>query len=46
MSESGSGFAAVGDGLYLKKSGKLYEGKSLLSSIPIVGPFLESIASL
>ena len=43
---SGSGFAAVGDGLYLKKSGKLYEGKSLLSSIPIVGPFLESIASL
>ena len=43
---SGSGFAAVGDGLYLKKSGILYEGKSLLSSIPIVGPFLESIASL
>ena len=43
---SGSGFAAVGDGLYLKKGGKLYEGKSLLSSIPIVGPFLESIASL
>ena len=43
---SGSGFAAVGDGLYLKKGGKLYEGKSLLSSIPIVGQFLESIASL
>ena len=43
---SGSGFAAVGDGLYLKKGGKLYEGKSMLSSIPIVGPFLESIASL
>ena len=43
---SGSGFAAVGDGLYLMKGGKLYEGKSLLSSIPIVGPFLESIASL
>ena len=43
---SGSGFAGVGDGLYLKKGGKLYEGKSLLSSIPIVGPFLESIASL
>ena len=43
---SGSGFAAVGDGLHLKKGGKLYEGKSLLSSIPIVGPFLESIASL
>ena len=43
---SGSGFAAVGDGLYLKKGGKLYEGKSLLSSIPIVGPFLESMASL
>ena len=43
---SGSGFAAVGDGLYLKKGGKLYEGKSLLSSIPIVGPFLKSIASL
>ena len=43
---SGSGFAAVGDGLYLKKGGKLYEGKSLLSSIPVVGPFLESIASL
>ena len=43
---SGSGFAAVGDGLYIKKCGILYEGKSLLSSIPIVGPFLESIASL
>ena len=43
---SGSGFAAVGDGLYLKKGGKLYEGKSMLSSIQIVGPFLESIASL
>ena len=43
---SGSGFSKVGDGLYLKKGGKLYEGKSLLSSIPIVGPFLESIASL
>ena len=37
---SGSGFAAVGDGLYLK------DGKGLLSTIPIVGPFLESIASL
>ena len=43
---SGSGFAAVDDGLYLKKGGQLYDGKSLLSSIPIVGPFLESIASL
>ena len=43
---SGSGFAAVGDGLYLKKGGQLYDGKSLLSSIPIVGPFLEYIASL
>ena len=43
---SGSGFAAVGDGLYLKNGGQLYDGKSLLSSIPIVGPFLESIASL
>ena len=37
----GSGFAAVGDGLYLKKGGKLYDGKGLLSMIPIVGPFLE-----
>ena len=43
---SGSGFVAVGDGLYLKKGGKLYDGKGLLSMIPIVGPFLESIASL
>ena len=43
---SGSGFDSVGDGLYLKKGGQLYDGKSLLSSIPIVGPFLESIASL
>ena len=43
---SGSGFAAVGDGLYLKKGGGLHDGKGLLSSIPIVGPFLESIASL
>ena len=43
---SGSGFAAVGDGLYLKKGGQLYDGKSLLSSIPIVGPFPESIASI
>ena len=43
---SGSGFVAVGDGLYLKKGGKLYDGKGLLSMIPIVRPFLESIASL
>ena len=43
---SGSGFSKVGDGLYLKKSGKLYDGKGLLSMIPVVGPFLESIASL
>ena len=43
---SGSGFSKVGDGLYLRRGGQLYEGKSLLSSIPIVGPFLESIASL
>ena len=43
---SGSGFAAVGDGFYLRNGGQLYDGKSLLSSIPIVGPFLESIASL
>ena len=37
---SGSGFDSVGDGLYLKKGGQLYDGKSLLSSIPVVGPFL------
>ena len=43
---SGSGFDSVGDGLYLKNGGQLYDGKSLLSSIPVVGPFLESIASI
>ena len=43
---SGSGFSKVGSGLYLKKGGQLYDGKGLLSMIPVVGPFLESIASL
>ena len=43
---SGSGIDSVGDGLYLKKGGGLHDGKGLLSSIPIVGKFLESIASL
>ena len=43
---SGSGFSKVGDGLYLRRGGQLYDGKGLLSMIPIVGPFLESIASL
>ena len=43
---SGSGFSKVGDGLYLRRGGQLYDGKCLLSMIPVVGPFLESIASL
>ena len=43
---SGSGFSKVGDGLYLRRGGQLYDGKGLLSMIPVVGPFLESIASL
>ena len=41
-----SGFSKVGDGLYLRRGGQLYDGKGLLSMIPVVGPFLESIASL
>ena len=45
-SASGSGFSKVGDGLYLRRGGQLYDGKGLLSMIPVVGPFLESIASL
>ena len=43
---SGSGFSKVGDGLYLRRGGQLYDGKGLLSMIPVVGPFLESMASL
>ena len=43
---SGSGCSKVGDGLYLRRGGQLYDGKGLLSMIPVVGPFLESIASL
>ena len=43
---SGSGFSKVGSGLYLKRGGQLYDGEGLLSMIPVVGPFLESIASL
>ena len=42
---SGSGFSKVGDGLYLRRGGQLYDA-GLLSMIPVVGPFLESIASL
>ena len=43
---SGSGFSNVGNGLYLRRGGQLYDGKGLLSMIPVVGPFLDSIASL
>ena len=43
---SGSGFSQLGNGLYLKKGGQLYNGKGILSMIPVVGPFLDSLASL
>ena len=43
---SGSGFSKVGSGLYLKKGGQLYDGSGLWSHIPIVGPLLDSLASL
>ena len=43
---SGSGFSQLGNGLYLKKGGQLYNGKGILSEIPVVGPFLDSLASL
>ena len=43
---SGSGFSQLGNGLYLKKGGRLYNGKGILSEIPVVGPFLDSLASL
>ena len=44
---SGKGFAKLGDGLYLKKEGKIYDGKGLLlgpnspfKNIPILGMLL------
>jgi len=44
---SGKGFAKLGDGLYLKKEGKIYDGKGLLLGpnstfkyIPILGMLL------
>ena len=43
---SGSGFSQLGNGLYLKKGGRLYDGSGILSEIPVVGPFLDSLASL
>ena len=43
---SGSGFSQYGNGLYLKKGGRLYDGSGILSEIPVVGPFLDSLASL
>ena len=43
---SGSGFSKVGNGLYIKRGGQLYNGKGILSEIPVVGPFLDSLASL
>ena len=43
---SGSGFSQLGNGLYRKKGGQLYNGKGILSEIPVVGPFLDSLASL
>ena len=43
---SGSGFSKVGSGLYLRRGGQLYDGSDLWSHIPIVGPLLDSLASL
>ena len=43
---SGSGFSKVGSGLYLRRGGQLYDGEGFLSMIPVVGPFLDSLASL
>ena len=43
---SGSGFSKVGNGLYIKRGGQLYDGRGLLSQIPIFGPILDSLASL
>ena len=43
---SGSGFEQYGNGLYLKKGGRLYDGSGLWSHIPIFGPILDSLASL
>ena len=44
---SGKGFSKLGDGLYLKKDGKIYDGKGLLlgpnspfKNIPILGMLL------
>ena len=44
---SGKGFSKLGDGLYLKKEGKIYDGKVLLlgpnspfKNIPILGMLL------
>ena len=43
---SGSGFSQYGNGLYIKRGGQLYDGRGLLSQIPIFGPILDSLASL
>ena len=43
---SGSGFSRVGNGLYLRRGGQLYDGEGFLSMIPVVGTFLDSLASL
>ena len=42
---SGSGFKHVGDGLYIRRGGQLYDGRGLLSQIPVVGHILDSLAS-
>ena len=43
---SGSGFSQYGNGLYIKRGGQLYDGRGLLSQIPIFCPILDSLASL
>ena len=45
-SVSGSSFSQYGNGLYIKRGGQLYDGRGLLSQIPIFGPILDSLASL
>ena len=39
----GKGFGSYGDGLYLKKRGKIYDGSGILTSIPIIGDILKTI---
>ena len=39
----GKGLSSHGNGLYLKRGGKIYDGSGFLTSIPIIGDILKTI---